>query len=89
VVCTGPYARWMSRRGWGAVTLPWPRGAVILVWTTLGLYSLTHEYDVHVPQIRRMGGPRYLAAYGWHWLRIVVRNRGFAGWHDQHPMERP
>lgn len=84
----GCFADWMADRGWGGVTLPWFGGALILFWGTPLAEVADHEYDVHVPQIRRMGGLRYLAAYAWHWLRIVVRNRGFTGWHDQHPMER-
>lgn len=79
----------MAKREWGGLTLPNLRGGItIRFWVIRDPDVAEHEWRVHVPQIERMGRVRYLVTYGWHWLRIVAKNRSFEGWHDEHPMER-
>jgi hypothetical protein len=77
VVCTGPFARWMHRRGWGAVTLPTWLGTWILYWGEMPAQVAAHE-AVHVTQAYRYGITGFWARYWWGLLRHGYRN---------HPME--
>jgi hypothetical protein len=77
VVCTGFFARWMSRRGWGGVTLPTWFGTWVLYWVHFTREVAWHE-DVHVEQARRYGVTRWWLLYWW-WLIT----RGY----QRHPFE--
>lgn len=92
VIRTGFIARWLARPGkdghfWGALTLPW-RGITIYFWVTIDPEIRRHEYAVHVAQIERMGGLKYLASYIGTWLWLSVKLRSFRRAYDEHPMEQ-
>lgn len=87
-VCTGRFARWMYRRGWHAVTLPWGRDeARILYWTTAGEVARDHEYTVHPPQIERMGGFCYVVCWTLCFGVLALRYLSLFEAHRRHPME--
>lgn len=96
-ICRGFIGRWMSQRKWGAVTLPWLSGALILFWVTRDSRVAEHEYSIHVEQIREMGGWKYLHTYVRLWLqgyRIgravgkLGRRESMRFAYDCHPMEQ-
>lgn len=69
----------MHRRGWGAVTLPNIKGGITIRYWLVAMPDVREHEQIHVRQIQRMGGVRFLATYAWLWLR-----HGYAN----HPMER-
>lgn len=77
IVCTGPFARWMHRRGWGAFTLPTWFGAWILYWGEPDDALQRHEF-VHVIQACRYGVTGFWWRYWWGLARHGYRN---------HPLE--
>lgn len=93
---TGPFARWMHRKKWGAVTLPSLTGIRIRYWVVRDDEVARHEWTVHVEQIRRMGKWNYLKTYVTLWLRAYKSfrmsgyNRKYAVRlaYETHPMEK-
>jgi hypothetical protein len=77
VVCTGPVARWMSRRGWGGVTLPTWVGTWVLYWGPPAPELQRHE-RTHVAQAQAYGVTRWWLLYWW-WL--------FTRGYQRHPFE--
>lgn len=76
-ICTGPFARWLYRRGWGAVTLPTWLGTWILYWGEPPDSLRAHE-AVHVLQAYRHGVTGFWLRYWWGLARHGYRD---------HPME--
>jgi len=58
-VFRGPFARWMRRRGWYGVTLPWFGRALVLMWSEPEWNEIRHEL-AHVEQMAKLGRARWL-----------------------------
>lgn len=82
-IIAGPIG-WLFRKfGWSGVTLPCGRRRVlVLMWATKAkpptLEEIDHEVLGHVPQIRELGGFRYIT-------RILYEYARYG--HDNAPME--
>jgi hypothetical protein len=74
-ICTGRFARWMRRRGWGGVCLPLPFVTVILYWVYATSMGKAHE-GRHAEQAARMG-------WLWWWLVYAYETARRGYWNNR------